>query len=324
MDKDLQAAQLDEEIKELESLAFGTTDEVKDDEESAETTNSEGTKPTTEDTATETEATVAKPPVDDKADSRNWEAEYKTLRTSTDQYKYVTRQELANLKERLIAKDAEITALKSTVRTPEVDPFKDTFSEEDAKVVGEDALSLMKKAATTAAEAKTKGIKEELERERKLRLDADKRSVAEDRSEATKIFLNKLGNILPEYSDVNLDPAFEVFIKSPDPVNGGTRLTHFKNAEASGNVGVVAQYMREFLGTKQTPVDTLAERVNPTGTPVTATTGEVNVTLIPISEVDQFYEDITKGKYKGNKSVERELEAKYDLAFSKGAIDYMR
>ncbi len=323
MDRD-QKERLDQDEKELEELVFGTKEEVKDDEGSAETTDSGVTKATAEDTTTETEATVAKPPVEEKALERNWETEYKSLRTNSDNYKFTTRQELASLKERLIAADVEIDKLRSSVVVPKEDPFKDTFSQEDADTVGEDALLLMKKAATIAADAKTKSIQEELDRERKLRLDAQKRGIQEDKTQATNIFLRKLEEVVPNYKEINYDPAFEKYMKAEDPLNGGQRLLHFKNAERSGNISVVAQYMGDFLGTKKEPVDSLAERVTPTGSPVANDTGVDKVKLIPISEVDKFYADVGKGKYKGNKTLEGELEAKYDLAFSKRAIDYTR
>jgi len=324
MKTEVQTARLDKDIEELEKLAFGTTEEVKDDEESAETTNSDVTKPTTEDTVAETGETVSPPPETEKPEStKDWELDYKNLRRDTDNYKYNTRQELANLKEQLVNVRRENEALKKNVITPKVDPFKDTFSKEEVETVGEDALSLMKKAATTAADARAKGLEDELAQERSKNLQSDQASVEQDRQTATKIFLKKLGEILPEYNDVNLDPGFEKYIKEADPINGGSRLMHFKNAEASGNVNVVAQYMRDFLSTKA-PKDTLAERVTPTGAPVAETSGESKVVLIPISEIETFYEDSTKGKYKGNQTAQRELEAKYDLAFSTGAVDYMR
>jgi len=304
-------AQLEEDIKKLEELAYGTKEEVKKDEESAETTDSKVTEPTAKSTEVETETTVVEPPTPEEVkEERDWESEYKTLRRNSDQYKYVTRSELANLKERLVAANAEIVSLKNSVVATKVDPFKDTFSKEDIETVGEDALSLMKKAATTAAEKETEGIKEELSNVRKARLDAEQKSISSDRAQATQIFLNKLSAIVPEYSDINLDPAFEVYIKGADPVNGGTRLMHFKNAEQSGNVYVVAKYMKDFKA-KAEPVDSLAERVTPTGAPVAATV-ETTEQLIPVSEVDKFYDDVAKNKYKGKMTPQRAQEAKYD------------
>jgi len=316
-------SKLDAEIKELEELAFGIKDEVEEVDGSAETTDTGATDTTAKSTEVETVSTVETPPTPDKVSERNWESEYKTLRASTDNYKYITRQEMANLKERLVAASREIERLKSSITVPSEDIFKDTFSKEDADTVGEDALQMMQKAATTAADAKTKGIEEELKRERQYRLEADQRSIEDDKTAAIGIFLNKLGSLVPEYEGINLDPNFEKFIKEADPVNGGSRLTHFKNAEKTGNVGVVASYMREFLGTR-VPKDTLAERVGPTGTTATDQGTEVKGILIPVSEVDKFYDDVMRGRFKGNKTLQRELETKYDLAFSKGEIDHNR
>ena len=323
MHEEVRSTELDKSIEELEQLAFGTKEATAGDEGSAETTDSKVEQTTTEAQEVETKATVAEPPTPEKKDERNWESDYKTLRANSDQYKYVTRQELATLKERLIEANATITQLKSATQVPEKDLFKDTFSKEDVEVVGEDALSLMKKAATTAANAETAGIKEELQRERKLRLDAEKRGVVEDRAEASKIFRDRLASLVPEFNEINFNPDFEKFIKAADPINGGTRLTHFKNAENSGNVNTVAQYMKEFQATIVVPVDQLKDKVAPVGGPV-ATTVETNETLIPVSEVDSFYDEVQRGKFKGNMTAQKEQEAKYDLAFSKGLVDYNR
>jgi len=322
MHEEQRSNELDKSIEELEQLAFGTKGEATKDEESAETTNSDVEETTVEAQEIETEASVATPPTPEVKPERDWEKDYKLLRTNSDQYKYVTRQELASLKERLIEANAEITRLNSSVVKPESDPFKDTFSKEEVETVGEDALSLMKKAATTAANAKTVGIEEELKRERELRLAAEKRGVEDDRAEASKIFRDRLEQLVPEYDDINFDPDFEKWIKSADPVNGGTRLQHFKNAENTGNVNTVAQYMRDFLGTKKVPVDNLEDKIAPTGKPG-ATTVETKETLTPVSEIEAFYSDIRKGKFKGNITAQKDMEAKYDLALSKGAVDYM-
>ena len=46
--------------------------------------------------------------------------------------------------------------------------------------------------------------------------------------------------------------------------------------------------------------------------------------MIPKSEIDKFYLDVSKGLYKGKKDLQDKLESKYDQAFVSGGINHMR
>jgi len=235
--------ELDAEIRELEELAFGIKAEDVKGEETAESLVALASEPTTEGTVKETVETVSTPLETEQLKVRDWEGDYKSLRSNTDNYKFNTRTELAQLKEKTLNQAKRIKDLESTIVVPKEDIFKDTFSEDDAKIVGPEALAMMQKAASTAADASTKTLQVELDKERELRMKLDEQAAVSDRQAATKLFLDRLSNVVPDYAEINLDPGFEEFIKSDDPVNGGSRLTHFKNAEHSGNVLTVANYM---------------------------------------------------------------------------------
>jgi len=308
---------LDAEIEELENaLTKGTTEDVEETEGPSEAPDLETTEATT-DGATETAESDKAPTPETKEEPEdiNWMTRYKSLRASTDAYKYQTRQELASLREsNQLLKQAN-QDLQSKIVVPKVDPFAETFTQEDRDNVGEEAIALMQKAAQAAADAKVAPILEQ-ERLRQAReADANTNAIRNDRIEMQQLFENKLETLVPNYKEINYDPNFETFIKEADPVNGGSRLQHFKAAEASGNVAVVANYMKEFQ-----PVDKLAAKVNPEGTGSKTVVKSNKKVMIPHKEVIKFYDDVSKGLYKGKDKIATKLEAKYDKAFAENRI----
>lgn len=311
---------LDKEIRELEELAFGTSSEVGDGEQVAAPGSTGATEDTTRGTGEQTTETVTVRKEPEKATGRDWEKDYKALRSNSDNYKFNTRTELAQLKESNLNLNKEIKELRSKVVVPKEDMWKDTFSEDDAKIVGPEALAMMQKAASTAANASTKELQEQLDKERALRLKQEEQAIVNDKQAANAIFLDRLSSVVPDYAEINLDPKFAEFIKGDDPVNGGTRLMHFKNAERSGNVMAVANYMKDFSTVSSTK-DSLEDRIAPKGT-VSAPikTDSEQRTLIPQAEITKFYTDVAKGRYKGKQALVDQLTAKYDLAFLNGSI----
>jgi len=312
---------LEKEIREIEKVAFGTEDTEKDDG-AAEAQDSKAVDETTQKTEEASEA--SEPHVPDaepkkEVEERDWSFDYKKLRANSDQYKHQTRQEIAALKK-------EVATLRQLVaeNQPEKDTFKGTFTKEEEDLLGTKALEAIKKASKTASDETRKDLQVQLDHERKLRLDAEAKSQASLKADKGTTFLSKLKGQVPDYEAINLDPSFEKFIYDDDPINGGQRLKYFRNAEDRGDVATVAKYMLEFRASSAKP-DLLAKKVAPTGQSVSnVDTAEENKELLPVSEMDKFYDDVGKGKYKGKASLQKKHQEKWDSAFEEGRIDFRR
>lgn len=313
--------QLEKEIQEIEKIAFGTEDTDKD-EGAAEAQDSKAVDETTQKTEEAngtSESHVPDTESKKETEERDWSLDYKKLRANSDQYKYQTRQELAALKEQVASLEKD-----RVQNLPQRDTFKDTFTKEEEDLLGAKALDAIKKASKTASDETRKDLQVQLDYERKLRLEAEHRATKQVQAQKGMTFLSKLEGQVPDYKAINLDPNFEKFIYDNDPINGGQRLTYFRNAEDRGDVATVAKYMLDFQASSAKP-DLLAQKVTPSGQPVSnVDPGDKQRELLPVSEMDKFYDDVGKGKYKGKASLQKKHQEKWDRAFEDGFIDFRR
>lgn len=318
----LKEQELVAEIEEMEKAVFGTTEEVNDEAET-DTVNSETTEETTKETKEATGASDTPQPNVEPDKEDDWKVKYddllfkyKKLRANSDRFKFDARTKIKGL-------EASVIQLEKTLREipkPKEDIFKGTISKEEEEMLGEKAVEVIKRASQTASDRAKADLQVQLDAEKDKRLKAEQLQDKVKVQNANMNFLAKLKAAVPNYSEINLDPGFEKFIYDNDPINGGQRITYFRQAESNGDVATLARYMLEYSSLAK-PVDPLAEKVTPTGGGTPVAPQETTKETLAYSDMIKFYDDITSGKYKGKASLQAKHQLKWDNALEGGLID---
>lgn len=307
---------LEKEEKELERMIYGAP---------------EGTSETTETSTTEQNPTIAEAPgstepvpqstqPEASQGTEDWEKRYKNLRASRDENLWKTKTQLTAALETITTLQGELGKLRQA--SPSVDPLEGVFTQEDTDTLGEATVEAMKKATKKATEAATQPLKVQLEEERKRRLEQDRALAEQSKQEAYNIFLSRISTAVPNWEAINYDPNFAKFMEDPD-FDGTPRKNYFHSAEAQGNAALVIRYMKEFeasQGTKKP--DALAAKVAPVGDlgPTQAPQQKATGDTITRAYIDKFYDDVTRGRYRGKQREADAIEAAIDKAVMEGRV----
>lgn len=156
---------------------------------------------------------------------------------------------------------------------------------------------------------------------------AQKQAVSADQQ-----FWNGLSSAVPEWRDINNNADFQSWLLQPDPFTGITRQSLLEDAQKNLDVGRVATFFNTWLGTSgqasgarntqpRSNASELERQVAPgksrnTGTPSGAGTGK---TYSP-QDIERFFADVRKGKYKGRESERDRIERDIFAAQKDGRI----
>lgn len=313
---------LKKQEEELEKLIAGTP-------EDKATTESEATKSQAEQKEAPTENKGAVTPESQSAtdeqhevkkDQEDWKLRYTNLRSSRDENLYKAKRELVKAQETINDLHSQIESLRTA--QPKVDPLAGVFTDEDTDALGEATIEAMRRATSKATEAATRPLQEQLEMERKARLESNKMQAENTQREVYNIFLSRIAKAVPDWEEINYDPEFVEFMSQED-LDGTPRKTYFAEAEAQGNAALIIRYMQEYKGTRPAPKeDKLAKKVTPLGEDAGATQlkDPEKVTVITREYINKFYDDLARGRYKGRHTEAQEIESRIDKATMEGHI----
>ncbi len=324
----LREEKLKADIEEMEKVVYGTED-TKEGENSTDTVNPDDVAEPAVETVPATGESEAPRPDAEPNEEENWKAKYddlmlshKKLRANSDNSKFNLRTQIKQKDERILELE---TALRNVPREKE-DIFKDTFTKEEEEALGSKAVAAMKKASETASNSTEKRMQAQIDAANKRADDAEATQNTSAEQSASTNFLTMLEKAVPNFREINLEKGFESYIYGDDPVNGGQRITWFKRAEQAKDVATVARYMQEYTSSLAKPEkeDKLAERVTPVGDNSAAVSTEKDKRTYLRSDMEKFYKDVQRGKYKGKASLLAEHQSMWDNAFEGGLIDMMR
>ena len=202
------------------------------------------------------------------------------------------------------------------------------LSEEELAILGEDTVSSIEKVNKAILERKLKPLEEQLEEERKLRIKQAEERARREQEEANLLFLRRLGELVPDYEEIDTNPHFLAWMEEPDPYSGFARKYIFKQAQSIGDVGRVAQYFNEFkklvfdkpkreLEKKITPEATGKETIQQREQKANPNR---NKKIWTLKEIDAVYDSFIKGTFKGTKQERQRLEQEIDLAVAEGRV----
>lgn len=252
---------------------------------------------------------------------------WKKLKQYHDSEIYKCRKLIGELYDQVDQRDQEIQRLNSLVEDlskSQPKSISDFATKEEIDAIGEEELTTMQRLTQKAVEEATSDLRKKLkdaeERERKAR----KQAAEDSKSQADKIFRQRLETLVPDYATIDTDKRFAQWLQMADPISGHKRFDLFKQAQNSGDVGRVAGFFNEFKKLLATHKKTLDNKVTPVGNSATTPKPTMNTgqhqEIVPMASYENFMNDVTRGKFKGREKEAREWEAYFDKALAEGRL----
>jgi len=260
--------------------------------------------------------------VKERKPRNNWKKRFTGYKNATDATIFSLRQELTNRSEEITALNTKFDLLKNSITDRKVDIFDGVITDEETEILGPEAVDSMKKVTKAAVSNAVNPLKEELaESKEKLRKTEEAR-ISSDRAKTQASFLERLGNVVEDYVEINVDPDFLSYMNEIEPLSGHPRSYLFKSAEQLGNVREVASFFNDFKSIKEHINPILEESITPVNNAVGSTDTQQTNTNEPMSIVyiNQEYAKANRGKYIGRESEWKAISARIDKAVSSGNI----
>lgn len=262
----------------------------------------------------ETEEEVEVEEFQKKPKRTNWKSRYTKYRQSTDATIFELRKDNANYISQVQLLSKRIDEMNKSTADADTTSFADKFSDVDKEIFGEDALSSLEEATNAAVEPLKKQLADEKAwREQQLELQRSK-----SKQSASTFFLNALAKAVPDYAEIDLDPSFGKYMSQPDTISGIQRVQLFKQAEQNGDAARVATFMNEFKEANA-PIDNLKNKVSPVSTS-TASPASNQGDKMSMVDINKYYDDVMKGKYRNNEKSRMEMEHKVNTALGNGDV----
>lgn len=265
---------------------------------------------------------AAEPPAED------WKQKYLTL-----QGKY--NAEVPVLREQVRTLEQQITELKRPPTAPpapkpQADPVK-LVTDKDADAFGADLIDLIRRAAREESAEEKARLQAEIEELRAklptLETKVDSVATAQTENSRDRYYAGLSGKVA-DYLEINASQAFLDWLAVTDPFTGAVRNDLLQDAFAKFDVTRTAAIFDAFKATQTPPPPTpppepkneLEAQVSP-GTSKSQTTTPVEGKKIWTStEVQDFFNSVTRGEFKGREKDAERIDAEIDLAFAENRV----
>lgn len=279
------------------------------------------------------DATAAQPASEQPkpiVDEASWEHRYKTLQgmfaSQKQRHEDAIREKDRSISDLL----ARVTALEGQAPKPAAPQVATTVTDKDVDTFGADLIDLAKRVSADtvqqyAAEVKAMiGSKdaEIAELRRQLGGVAEQTKVV---SQAT--YMGELTKLVPDWEAVNTSKSWLEWLAEIDPLTGKIRQDHLDTAFASQDVQRTAQIFNAFKATRpaqtapQTPPD-LARQVQPATSQAapSASSATAASRIWTAAEIGRFYDDLSRGAYRGKEQEAARINAEIDAALATGRV----
>jgi hypothetical protein len=300
------------EERELEEQIYGTppsgADQVPEETPAAQDAPPKG------ELVTHQEA-PSRPPDED------WEKRYKNLRASRDYKLIEAKEEIAALLEKNSKLEDLVDELRKKVKElSTTDPFKDVLTQEDREALGDTTVDVLKRVTQKVTETATADLRQELDAEKTARKEERTKKAKDAKAQGYKFFLDKLAAMVPDWKTINEDKGFIDYCHNTYDLDGSLVADNFRQAEGRRDAVAIARYMLDYkaAGPKADPME---DYVSPTGVNASeAPKQETKGRIWTRKEINQFYEDLNRGRFKGSREEALAVEKDIDKAVMEGRI----
>ena len=253
-----------------------------------------------------------------KADQR-----YKTLQGMFDAEKKKHRDEVSALSSKLNALEERLTKQQEATKAAEA--RLQLVTEDDVKNFGEDLVDLGRRTAREENHELESRLNSQLEAI--MKENAELRELLKGNTKQTETmgFEQRLYRAIPDFNEVDNDPAWINWLNETDPMLRAPRRAAAAQAFESGDVEAVAHYVRLFKESKapEQPSKTeskkgeLERQIQPTRTAQTNAPVSKQGKLYSENDIQRMFIKLSK---MGNSDEARKLEAEIDAAYSEGRV----
>lgn len=150
---------------------------------------------------------------------------------------------------------------------------------------------------------------------------------------AQDMFWRELATMVPNWQQINNDKDFHTWLLEFDPLTGATRQQHLEQAQAALNAGRVGMFFKTFSDlsgkyssntpaqpTRSAQSSELERQVAPGRSRSTPAPSPQNKSQYTRADISRFFDDVRKGKYKGQETERNRIERDIFLAQQEGRI----
>jgi hypothetical protein len=253
-----------------------------------------------------------------------WEHKFRSLQGLFNQQVPMLQGQVKDLTKRLEQAIGTLEQAKAAPKPQE--PAPHTVDPKDVESFGADLVDMVNRIA----DSRFGGVAQQVEAkfgelQRMLgsveqRLEGTTQTVAVS---AEQTFFDKLTKQVPDWEQINANPAFLAWLADSDPVYGVPRQRALDSAREQLDVGRIVNVFRAF-----SPATTVAPVVrNPVDRQVSPKAGAANApqtvqpkTMYSQKQISDFYNDMARGKYRGREAEASAIEQSVNSAIAEGRV----
>lgn len=249
----------------------------------------------------------------------DWEERFKSFKQMADATIHGLRQEKLALKEDIQSLKTQMTELvgkMSEAKENKLD-ISSLFSDDERNLIGEETIKGIEKAVAAAIDTNVKPLESKLAQERELRDKEEARKIQDERAKSNAEFIQRLNELVPNLNKIDTDPKFIEWMRGPDTISGVPRAQLFKNAQAVGDVHRVSEFFLEYARlTAPKKNEKMEEKITPSNQAVAPKTSDEKPKQrkLTMQQIDQFYNDVARGKYRNRPKEQDRMEKLIDAA----------
>lgn len=249
------------------------------------------------------------------------ENRFNTAKPKYDSNIYKLKQENLELKKNRVELSKALNKARQAVAVKRGNPLDEIFGQEQIDVLGQETVDKLKKVITDT----NKRVDDQADQAETKRLLDEEKNLRDEVVVEYDVFTSRLNDLVENLDELNHDPKFIEWLQRPDKISGDIRQEILLKAEASRDVGRVAEIFNQYKpkGKRKPPVDSINKRIAPASNEGPDSVSDISSkNKMTMAEVDQFYDDVKEKKYEGRYSEKVAMMAKIDAAQFSGNIIY--
>lgn len=322
-----------EEVQELYKQINGEPEEAQANAEatSAETVNNVA-EPTTSDSVEE-QAPQSEPREqaesgDQEPKQDDWQQKYRSLQGMYNADVPRLNAENRDLSSRVSQLEGLLSSMNEPAQQTPVQSEK-LITDDDVKEYG-DSIAVMRKAAREEVAQEIAQLRQQVGQLQGV-LPQVQQVQAQQKKSGEQTFWGTIASEVPNWSDINNDPDFQSWLLEIDPLTGISRQTYLEDAQKNLDANRVVTFFRTWEGAngttntahvdRTTQQSQLQKQVAPgrSRNNGVKASGQ-NRTYTP-NDIQEFYSDVRKGKYKGRDDERGRIERDIFAAQQEGRIN---
>lgn len=253
----------------------------------------------------------------------DWEQKFRTLQGKYHAEVPQVTAKNKTLEAQVIALTEQVQALTKATQQAKP-PEKPPVDPRDVEQFGQDLVEMVTRNAQATITRMADAVSGELNKlsQRVSQLEGNVNSVVEDTAQTKEAkFYEELAKAVPEWQQINQSAAFHRWLETVDPVYGVPRQTALTTAHDRLDGARVVAIFNQFLETV-VPTPTLDSQTAPRTTNAAPATAPAPATQRTITsrDVEAFYRDVTRGKYRQDPEGQLRREAEINAAIAEGRV----